>query len=125
MLLLLQVNEETITSLLEKTEEETPPPKRLKLLVPTGAKLAKMVGKLVLQFVLNFLRTRSEVLICFFKPGGSDWGGRGGEESEWLFCISSRRWRWFNITQKSSRIGGDSGTRQKFSSQGEGWVLVW
>ena len=66
MLLLVQVNEDTITSLLEKEEEETPPPKRLKLLVPTGAKLAKMVGKLVLQFVLNFLRTRSEVLICFF-----------------------------------------------------------
>ena len=52
--MLVQVNEDTITSLLEKEEEETPPPKRLKLLVPTGAKLAKMVGKLV-QFVLNFL----------------------------------------------------------------------
>ena len=56
MLLLLQVNEDTITSLLEKEEDETPPPKRLKLSVPTGTKLAKMVGKLLF-FVneLNFL----------------------------------------------------------------------
>ena len=37
------VNEESITSLLEK-EEQTPPPKRLKLSLPTGAKLTKMVG---------------------------------------------------------------------------------
>ena len=40
-----KVNEETITNLLEKDEEQTPPPKRLKLSVPTGAKLAKMVSK--------------------------------------------------------------------------------
>ena len=39
------VSEDTITSLLEKDEEQTPPPKRLKLSVPTGAKLAKMVSK--------------------------------------------------------------------------------
>ena len=42
-----QVNEDTITSLLEKEEEQMPPTKRLKLSLPTGAKLAKMVGKLV------------------------------------------------------------------------------
>ena len=57
MLLLVQVNEDTITSLLEKEEEDqTPPPKRLKLSVPTGTKLAKMVGNLLF-FVneLNFL----------------------------------------------------------------------
>ena len=41
---LVQVNEDTITSLLEKEEEQTPPSKRLKLSVPTGAKLEKMVG---------------------------------------------------------------------------------
>ena len=41
----MQVDEDTITSLLEKDEEQTPPPKRLKLSVPTGAKLAKMVSK--------------------------------------------------------------------------------
>jgi len=39
------VNEESITSLLEK-EEQTPPPKRLKLSLPTGAKLTKMVGQI-------------------------------------------------------------------------------
>ena len=39
------MSEDTITSLLEKDEEQTPPPKRLKLSVPTGAKLAKMVSK--------------------------------------------------------------------------------
>ena len=48
---LMQVNEDTITSLLENEEQQTPPPKRLKLSVPTGAKLAKMVGR---NFVILF-----------------------------------------------------------------------
>lgn len=51
---LVQVNEDTITSLLEKEEEQTPSSKRLKLTVPTGAKLEKMVGNLVLFLHLLF-----------------------------------------------------------------------
>ena len=43
---LVQVNEDTITSLLEKEEEQTPPLKRLKLSLPAGAKLEKMVRNL-------------------------------------------------------------------------------
>ena len=49
---LMQVNEDTITSLLENEEQQTPPPKRLKLSVPTGAKLVKMVGRI---FVILFV----------------------------------------------------------------------